>query len=508
VNANDEERDPGLPIKLGRCSNSEYVPPPPSKLRLEMQRRARIAIDEAARKVGMPRRDFMLSLCGAATMLGVMNACAGEARRDGGAYDLPPEAGYEPDAAEEALGGDELVFDVHTHMLDFEHYVPPTEQDARDAEDLLNAFAEAKPCDADPSCFSSETFVREVFLRSDTDLVAMSHVALGQLGRDLLNLEVMERTRAIAAEMLRCEEGDSRVLMHGELLPTSGALGPLIDEIPELASKVVGWKVYTNPATGFPAWYLDDRDPQLPRVGDELLAALEQVGPPVLCVHRGLDEVGEPDPFVDPDDIGPAAARHRALQIVAFHGGWQVDGMGTGWTEGPYDPAVLLGVNRLVHTLDDNGIGPNENVYVDLASAWRELMHDPTQAAHVLGKLLLHVGEDNVLWGTDSIWYGSPQDQIMALRVFEISPELQSAHGYPALTSDIKEKILGLNAARLFGVVPEDLCPIGLAEAEIEWHRRRPGVENRTYGPANARQTREAFLRAHPWIHRPALTRS
>ena len=49
-------------------------------------------------------------------------------------------------------------------------------------------------------------------------------------------------------------------------------------------------------------------------------------------------------------------------------------------------------------------------------------MRDPTTAAHLLGKLLKHVGEDNVLWGTDSIWYGSPQDQIQAFRSFQIAP--------------------------------------------------------------------------------------
>ncbi len=44
------------------------------------------------------------------------------------------------------------------------------------------------------------------------------------------------------------------------------------------------------------------------------------------------------------------------------------------------------------------------NVYAELGSTWRFLMRDPDSAAHALGKLLLHLGEDNILWGTDSIW--------------------------------------------------------------------------------------------------------
>ena len=59
-----------------------------------------------------------------------------------------------------------------------------------------------------------------------------------------------------------------------------------------------------------------------------------------------------------------------------------------------------------------------------------------------------------MLWGTDAIWYGSPQPQIMAMRAFEITPEYQERYGYPALTPDRKRKIFGANAAQLFGLEP------------------------------------------------------
>ncbi len=85
----------------------------------------------------------------------------------------------------------------------------------------------------------------------------------------------------------------------------------------------------------------------------------------------------------------------------------------------------MKGVNRLITSMLQAGIGPNQNVYAELGTTWYRLMPTPDQAAHVLGKLLKYVGEDNVLWGTDSIWYGSPQDQIQAFRAFQIAPELQ-----------------------------------------------------------------------------------
>jgi uncharacterized protein len=60
-------------------------------------------------------------------------------------------------------------------------------------------------------------------------------------------------------------------------------------------------------------------------------------------------------------------------------------------------------VNRLITSMRRAGIGPNENVYAELGSTWWYVMRYPVQAAHVLGKLLKYVGEDNVLWGTVSV---------------------------------------------------------------------------------------------------------
>ena len=99
--------------------------------------------------------------------------------------------------------------------------------------------------------------------------------------------------------------------------------------------------------------------------------------------------------------------------------------------------------------------GNPTNVYAELGSTWRYVMRDPDQAAHLLGKLLKTFGEDRVLWGTDSIWYGSPQDQIQAFRAFQIGREFQQRHGYPELTPQLKRKVFGLNAAQVYGLKPD-----------------------------------------------------
>ena len=129
-------------------------------------------------------------------------------------------------------------------------------------------------------------------------------------------------------------------------------------------------------------------------------------------------------------------------------------------------------------------------------------MRYPTQAAHVLGKLLKHVGEDNVVWGTDCLFYGSPQDQIQALRSFHISEEFQERYGYPKLTNAIKAKILGLNGARLYDIEPiTTSCEFDRRELE-QIRRELPG-RNRTLGPSTVTDARR--FRAH---HREEIATS
>ena len=84
-------------------------------------------------------------------------------------------------------------------------------------------------------------------------------------------------------------------------------------------------------------------------------------------------------------------------------------------------------------------------------------MRDPEAAAHVLGKLVQYCGERNVLWGTDSIWYGSPQDQIQAFRAFQIAPELRDRHNYREMTPELRSKIFGLNAARVYSLSADEV---------------------------------------------------
>jgi hypothetical protein len=54
--------------------------------------------------------------------------------------------------------------------------------------------------------------------------------------------------------------------------------------------------------------------------------------------------------------------------------------------------------------------------------------------------------------GHGLVWYGAPQPLIDAFRAFTIPERLQEEHGYPPMTAAAKDKILGLNAAAVYGV--------------------------------------------------------
>lgn len=470
-----DDEYPGLPIKLRPVSNGEFVPPAPSDVVLAAVRRAREDADRNARRIGMSRRRFLLSAMGSATTLAALAACAKEADNavrgtgttsgPGGTFNLPESATTDPQAAFEALGGEEFVFDVQTHFLDGNHDIPDL--------GISSQFPQKSCGEEDPrDCFSVDKYLDLMFNKSDTSMLVIS--ALPFAGSPL-NPDVMKSTIDLA-DRLGCQK---RVLMQGESHPSVGSKEQFLDNMAQIsASLPIGaWKTYCH--LGGPGWWLDDHDPERPQVGQALLDQVRELGPPILAVHKGFSNGS---PYADPKDVGPAAKANPDISFVVYHSGFDVTPLKA---EGPYDETNTAGVDRLITTLKQNGIGPGGNVYAELGSTWRILMGNPTTAAHVVGKLLVHFGEDNVMWGTDSIWYGAPQDQIEAFRAFEITPQFQDQFGYPLLTKEIKAKILGLNSARLYGVSPvTGDCTFD--RERIAELRQTSADNNTTFGPRTA----------------------
>jgi len=484
-----DSEDLRLPITFGPCSNGEYDPVPQSPLIREVTRQALDAADRNARRRGMSRRDFLRTTCGAATTLIVLAACSNDEKtargeRSGGTYDLPSESGVDPDAARDAIGGDgSLVLDMQGHLLEYDRDTPRTSQF------FGGGFPQADCGEEDPrACFTTGVFLEEVFARSDTTMAVLSAVPIVAPPEDHpLSTAVMEEARRIADRLC----GDGRLFIQGQVNPSLGSLEANLAGMEDTARRyrLSGWKVYTH--AGGPAWWLDDHEPGGAQVGRAFIDQARALRIPVIAVHKGFSGGSR---YASPEDIGPAAAAHPDINFVVYHSGFE-----TFVTEGPYtEETANDGINRLITSVRQAGIGPNRNVYAELGSTWWNLMRTPDQAAHALGKLLQYVGEDNVVWGTDSIWYGSPQGQIQAFRAFSISEELQERYGYPALTPEVKRKVLGANAARLLGVDPVTTrCELDSNELE-ELRVALPGG-NRTYGPTTASQVR-AHMRDHGWI--------
>ena len=393
----------------------------------------------------------------------------------GGYFDFPADATLDLDAAASALAADEFIFDDQTH-----HVNPVGPWRARDqmCQRILVWFPQGGCGLEDPvDCFSARHYIKELFLDSDTSMAVLSHPPAPADGNPLTT-EDAAATRALVAAV----DGSPRLLIQGLVMPGLPLAQSQLDEMERMAGafKVRSWKTYTNWGIDGGGWWLDD-----PAVGIPFIETARRLGVKVIAVHKGLPFSGYDPVYSTCRDVGSAARMFPDVNFIVYHAGY--DGA---ITEGPYDPArARRGVNNLIKSLRDHGVPPNANVYADLGATWRIVMRSPTEAAHTVGKLLKYLGEDRVLWGTDSIWFGSPQDQIQAFRSFQIAESVQEQHGYPELTAGIKRKVFGLNALGAFGVRPEEVVRkadadrIGRLRAAY-LHQARPSFVS--YGPRNA----------------------
>lgn len=516
------DRAPRLPLEPGPASNGEYLPAAPSARDRALRRAALAEVERAARRAGIDRRRFLQTSGGVAAVLATYNlaACSGGDGRataptsttvgpstsslpvtttttaPGGTFTVPDPA--DTVACEHALGGQgEFVFDVHTH-----HVVPegPWRQEAMRIADMIRGLVPDDCTEADPyRCVDRTAYLYDMFLASDTTMTLLSDVPNSGPSDAPLPWEAKRDTRELADAL--AGGGAPRVLLHDVIAPNFGDLQARLAGMEETAATgaVSAFKVYTAWGPGRQGYALDD-----PAIGVPVVEKARELGVRVMCAHKGLPLLEFDRRFNGPADVVAMAARYPDMQFVVYHGAFERE-----TTEGPYDPGrAATGVNSFVKALEDHGTGPNANVWADLGTTWRELVDSPTQAAHALGKLLRWVGPDRVLWGTDAIWYGSPQPQLMAFRAFDISPEFQELYGYPALTPDLKAKVLGLNAASLFGVDPEatrcGLDPAGLevARAQHASYVQEGAVEQwQPRGPMSRREVGAwlASLR-RPWV--------
>ena len=437
----EKKTDPELPVLLpfqpGIVSNGEFVPPEPTEAH---RRIAHVAMErgtEIARKKGIDRRRFLMGMGGMAVTLSAINLIACDQEDEPGAHFETP-TGIDDDAVCELLEGDEFIFDIQTHHVNLS---------TDPGRGLARLFQPLNPgcSDDDLECFSRYGYLRDIFLESDTTVAVLSDTPSPTDASDPLTFDEMQRSRDIVDQL--SSGGASRLLLHSIVVPNVGPLQAQLDMMQARSEMldVAAWKVYTPYSGDTGGWFLDDE-----AIGIPLIEKARETGVKIICAHKGLALFGFDPKFGSPRDFGPVAKAYPDMNFVAYHSGWEADA-----PDGPYNADDAHGVDLLIKSMEDNGIPPNSNIYAELGSTWRNVMSEPTRAAHVIGKLLKYVGEDNVLWGTDCIWYGAPQPQIAAFRAFQIDPALQQEYGYPELTPEIKAKVFGLNSAKLYGIDAE-----------------------------------------------------
>jgi predicted TIM-barrel fold metal-dependent hydrolase len=454
---------PLVPALLRHHHTDEFVAPPWSARDRRVLANLVETTERAAARAGLDERAYVESRRGTAATLRALDAEAG-----GGFYAVPPEAEQDQAAADAALGGDQVVVDIQTHL------VRPTLTATGAGEALFGYLRTVDPDrwggDIDPSLISGVAWATNVFGLSET-AVALLTSPPGRAHENVLTNDDI----AVAREIVNRYAGTGRVLSHTIVHPN---LGPVErDAMAEWSDRLQpdGWKVYTlwepPEARGSGGWFLDDEE-----TGGPFLEAVRASGRTIVTAHKGL---GAPIASLvpagaSPRDVGPAAAAHPDVTFVIYHSGYELV------TARDDIDDLAGGVGRLEASLRGARVAPGANVYGELGSTWFLVARRPEEAAHVLGTLLRCVGEDRILWGTDSIWYGSPQSLIDAFRAFTIPERMQEQFGYPPLTDRAKDKILSTNAAALYGVNleavrrPETATSDWLTAAQQELRDRLP----------------------------------
>ncbi len=425
----DRREDRCTPIPTQVVSNEEYIPMPQTEDQRRLEQRIYELADGLAAKRKMSRRQYLRSAGGMAAAFLALNEVFGR-------YFLVDWA----EAADADFQGDswpEFIFDAQLHHVKDEISGPLAFRRLAGMFNLNPELVGTRPKRGD---LHLENFTKEVFLDSDTAMGIISGAPIGEDRHNILPVDLMVRTRRKINDLA----GSRRMLSHGLAAPNMpGSLEEIERQATEL--KVDGWKCYT----GVPInpWRMDDEEVAYPFYELALKLGITNIS-----VHKGLPITGTDPDYCRPWDIRKAALDWPDLTFIVYHSGFknltnELSAGATGIDENGYLTWTTDIVKDRLETPEMT------NVYMELGSVFgHTAITHPEICGHLMGQILKAFGSDRVIWGTDSIWWGSPQWQIEAFRRFDIPEALQEKHGYPALSRQDKELILGLNAAKLYDI--------------------------------------------------------
>jgi len=476
------------PIPTQIVSNGEFNPLPQTVAQRRVEARIRALADELGPRHGLSRRAFLASAAGMAAAFIAMNDVFGPL------FEVSPAEAAAPDVAQaraDALAG-QFIVDVQTHFV----------RDDFKQDGLLGLAKYAKqhwnPALAGENSlarFKFENYVKEVFVDSDTKVALLSGAPFDDPTWDLLSNDQIAAARTAINRIA----GSRRLLAHSVFTPKKGGWDAEVDRcIAQVRPD--SWKGYTIGDPLFPSrlgsyWRLDDEKLVYP-----FYEKIVKAGSPTVCIHKGLlpadYEKSWPGvwEYNSVWDVAKAAKDWPRVNFVIYHAALRA------FLEPP-DAALaefeqtgrIKWATDLAEIPAKHGV---RNVYAEIGTAFaNSAVANPRFAAAFLGTLIRGLGAERVLWGTDSVWYGSPQWQIEALRRLEIPEDMQKRHGFAPLgpaDGIVKTAIFSGNAARLYGIdVRAALGTIGrdkVAAIKAEYVAHGGLRSNVRYG----------------WVHRPA----
>jgi predicted TIM-barrel fold metal-dependent hydrolase len=438
----DATSDLRSPVPTRIASNEEFVPPPQTLQQKEVEARLRELSDANARALGIDRRQFLRTRAGMAAALIAMNEVFGDY------FDVSKVEAKEPEAFAEKWPKDQFIFDIQTHHVDVSKKWYDDTEDGKRVANFFRLLRRGKTIEDTLDQLNRVHYVKELFGDSDTVMAVISGVPSREWDKNPLPPDQMVATRKFVNDLA----GSRRVLSHGLLRPNLGE-----KEFPEMERqvkelKIDAWKMYTGAELGEKAWFLDDE-----KVAYPFWERTKKLGIKNCCVHKGLPLGAFNEKACTPHDLEKAALDWPDLNFIVYHSGfrgtfWAGSGTGEKVRDKPTDdPQEIPWISDIFRILKKN---PKiKNIYFELGSTFNAISSlSPEKACHMLGQMIQTAGADHILWGTDSIWNGSPQSQIERLRRLKMPEKLMEKYKYPDLSAEVKNGILGLNAAKLFDV--------------------------------------------------------
>lgn len=458
----DRKKGVDSPVPTQVVSNEEFIPRPQNDQQKQVEYLTGVLAEEKAKRLGMDRRSFMASSMGMATAFLASNMVYGQC------WDVSEEETVEPaTSAEKWPKGEFFIFDVQTHFTN--GWV----MNFRNMEFIRNMGFKLKN---DPEAYSFPNFVKELFFDSETDMIVISGVPGKEntRGPDGKVLEGKARTPGFGGQILpswlmsaRKKEinelaGCQRALCQGNCAPnhywdkkTNSQDKTALFEQMDREVKTYGidswkWYCHTDPGRSGGGFQLDDEKMTYP-----FYEQSKKLGLKVFSVHKGYSSQSRTlGDLANPADVEKAALDHPDLTFIIYHSALKHDPSEPQFKKpGFFDPTTgdFAWHDVLMKIKEKNP--KMTNVYPEIGSAFGSLaIAHPVMAMHLIGKNVKHYGADHVIWGTDCLWWGSPQWVIDAFKRFQISDELCEKFGYTKLSKEDKAKIFGLNAARLYGV--------------------------------------------------------